>query len=500
MNGIRFYPRPAKIMNRNKYLIIYWIFPLLLAVYALVGEPNTPGFIGWVMAASLGIGVVLAAVRHDPLSLVAIVSLVHALFYPIPVVLNLLLDHHVLYDPSLWPPTPLAMKACSVGMLGFALGSFGHDIFVRPASANRISACDEALNVPVWKYVFLCSLIVPLALFRIKKEFYYHILAAGAKGVSMDNALSYAWTGYVEYVIYAAIFLQWRRFFITQSRRDLWAALFCAFLPVVVMLPSGSRDAALVGPVVSVTVATLGYGRLAKLRTLAVLLGTFLLALYLMAAMAAYRGRIAYDVRDASVTQRLKFMKEEIGSSAPEKRSSKEFLELWAARFADYIAVGRIVDEFPDRYPFRGFEDSHYWFNYLFPSPFRSPTPDFDPRDGAILCKNIGFDNIGGGGSQPAMILGDLFSRFGWWGVFLGMGLGGFLLRTLDHWLSSGSLFKTILFALLLPTVRHLPFDTVFLWLLFFTRALAVNLALAWGMTWFFRKVSIPRRVRVEGL
>lgn len=487
-----------KLNHRNHYLILYWVFPLLLAIYALVGEPNTPGFMGAVLAASLGIGVALVAVRHDPLSLVAIVSLVHALFYPMPVFLNLLLDQNVLYDQSLWPPTPLAMWACAVGMVGFALGALGKDVFFRPMPSGRISADDEALDVPVWKNVFLCSLIVPLAIFRIQKEFYYHILAAGDKGVSMENAMIYGWTGYVEYVIYAAIFLQWRRFFITQSRRDLWAALFCALLPVVVMLPSGSRDAALVGPVVSVTVSALGYGRITKFRTVAVLIGTSLLALYLMAAMAAYRGRIAYDVRDASVTQRLKFMKEEIGSSSSEKRSSKEFLSLWAERFADYIAVGRIVDEFPGRYPFRGFKDAHYWFIYLLPRPFRPITPDFDPRDGAILCKNIGFDNIGGGGSQPAMILGDLFSRFGWAGIFLGMALGGFLLRAVDHWIITGGLFKTVLLALLLPTVRHLPFDTVFMWLLFFTRALAVNLCLAWGMTWFLKKAPMPSHLAAE--
>lgn len=443
---------------------------------------------GWVVGASIGIGVALAAVGHDPLSLVAVVALVHALFYPIPVFLNLLLDQHVLYDSSLWLPTPLAMKACAVGMVGFSLGAFGRDIFFRSMPMGRMFADDEIVDVPVWKNIFLCSLIIPLALFRIKKDFYFHILAAGDQGVSLDNALAYAWTGYVEYVIYAAIFLQWRRFFLTQSRRDLWAALLCAFLPVAVMLPSGSRDAALVGPVVAVTVATLGYGKLKKLRTVAVLLGTFLLALYLMAAVAAYRGRIAYGERDASATQRLSFMKEEIGASHQEKRPYKEFLALWAGRFADYIAVGRIVDEFPQRYPFRGFEDVRYWPVYLLPSPLRPATPGFDARDGAILCQNIGFDNIGGGGSQPAMILGDLFSRFGWAGIFLGMVVGGFLLRVLDQWISDGGLFRTVLLALLLPTVRHLPFDTVFIWFLFFTRALAIVLCLAWGMTWFLRR------------
>jgi len=476
------------VQKRNHYLTLYWFFPLLFAVYGLVGEPNTSGFIGWVLASSLGIGVAIAAVKHDPLSLVSIIALVHALFYPIPVFLNLLLEHHVLYDPTLWPPTPLAMKACAVGMSGFGVGAFAKEFLFRPGPSIQKSADDEILDIPVWKTLFLCSLIIPLAIFRLREGFYYHILAAGDGVVSMDNALAYAWTGYVEYVVYAAIFLQWRKFFLTQSRRDLAMALVCAILPVVVMLPSGSRDAALVGPVVAVTVATLGYGRLTQFRTLAVLLGTLLLALYLMSAVAAYRGRIAYGVRDASISQRLQFMREEIGASSNEKRSFKDYLGVWAERFADYIAVGRIVDEFPKRYPFRGFEDARYWIIYLLPSPFRPPTPDFDARDGAVLCKQIGFDNIGGGGSQPAMILGDLFSRFGWAGVFWGMFFGGGLLRALDHWIHRDGLFETCLLALLLPTVRHLPCDTVFGWLLFFTRALAVILCLAWGMVWFLRK------------
>jgi hypothetical protein len=253
------------------------------------------------------------------------------------------------------------------------------------------------------------------------------------------------------------------------------------------MLPSGSRDATLVGPAVAVVIATLGYGKITRMKTLLTMTGIAAVVLLLMVVIAIYRVRLKTDGNIQGVTQRVTYLREELQDVG---RSSgitpHDYLVILASRFADYIAVGKIVDEFPRLHSFRHFRDVEFWPVYLLPNPLRPATPGFDSRDGAMLCQEIGMET-GGGGSSPAMIIGDLFSRFGWFGVFAGMIPLGFFLRKLDHVLRRLQLLGLVLFAMLLPATRHLPFDTAFIWFLYFTRALLITAFLAWITTQLLR-------------
>ena len=472
----------------------YWLFPAAVLVYALFGSPNTPGFVWWALFASIACGLPLLATGHDPISFVSLLALLHALYYPLAVVISLMPSSPMFFESDLWDATPLAMQALVVGMAGFALGAI---LASRPGWPRRILRAVEATEYEILlvkrsSILVMVLLIIPLAIFMLATNTYYHFQAAGDLGWSEANALAFGYTGYIEYVVYAGVFLQMRRYLITRSKKDLFLAIVCALLPFVVMLPSGSRDLALRGTVPTVFVAFTGFTKRFSPKTIVLLACIGILVLIIMVGITAYRERIYYELENVSLKERVDLLQSGVSKvSVLSKEGFEQLLSRWGYRFADYVVVGKIVSVFPSLYEYRLFEDVEYWPIYLLPNPIRPKTPDFEPRDSAALSANVGV--FSGKGSSPAMILGDLFSRFSWMGMFFGMMALGFALRGLDKWLSRFGLFETLVYSLLLVTVVKLPHTSLFGWFLFFSRSMFIILVIAFILKLFIwnRKIRV---------
>ena len=71
------------------------------------------------------------------------------------------------------------------------------------------------------------------------------------------------------------------------------------------------------------------------------------------------------------------------------------------------------------------------WWQIYVPGFLNLIPHHLNSADGAETCMRYGVTQYGGGSSGD-MIVGDLFSRWGWAGVFLGMLAIGFILRQLD--------------------------------------------------------------------
>ncbi len=478
---------PSLKIHHLSPLKFYWVFPGVLIVYAVCGSPNTPGLAWWALLAALACGLPLAAARYQAWSFVSIWALLHALYFPFAVWLNLITREPGVNKMDLWEATPWAMLAVTVGMAALACGSKLTDLLRPPGAASRVSdsvptrAEKEILAVPAARNLCLVLLMIPLALMQLATNTYYQGLAAGALEWSEESALSYGYVGYLEYVACVGIFLQLRRYFITRSRQDLIYATTAVLLPVLVYLPSGSRDKTLRDSVYPLFVALLGFKRNFSRKFYPYLAVVIVGILVSMVTIENYRGTIFYKLGkpDLTFNERSGILLNAAADSFKlMERDFDSVLRLWAFRFADYVVVGRIVMAFPEEYPYRWFEDLEYWPIYLLPNPIRPQTPHFDPRDSAALSARVGVDP-GGGGSSPAMVIGDLFSRFSWLGVFLGMTLVGGLLRCLDQRLRRFGLFETLLYGLLLVPLAKLPHDSLLAVFLFLTRNLLIALVLA---------------------
>jgi len=121
-----------------------------------------------------------------------------------------------------------------------------------------------------------------------------------------------------------------------------------------------------------------------------------------------------------------------------------------ARRLSDYVATGWYIQTVPSSAPFRYFENVQYWPYLILPFFLRPTIPDTALQETASLTfdySGYGWHKLGQG-SSPAMILGDLYTRFGWPGIFFGMMLFGTLLLRFDRYFAKPTIQKQILFVM----------------------------------------------------
>jgi hypothetical protein len=83
------------------------------------------------------------------------------------------------------------------------------------------------------------------------------------------------------------------------------------------------------------------------------------------------------------------------------------------------------------------------------------------------------------GGSSPMMLIGELYDRFDWTGIFLGMLVIGFLLARLDRVLSHGDIRSTILWVLFLQGIVNIHTYSLLKIFTLATRQAAIFIVLA---------------------
>jgi hypothetical protein len=481
-------------LNHFSPLQFYWLFPAAIMLYGLLGNPNTPEFVWWALLAALACGLPLAATHYDPLSFNSLWALIHSLYFPFAVILNLITTQPGVWELYLWEATPAAMLVMSTGMVGLALGTKITESLWPIKSKSLGSRLPDAsmaekeiLVVSSVRILCLVSLIIPLALLQLATGTYYHVLASGALGFSEQNALSFGYMGYLEYIVCAGILLQLRSYFISGSRRDLILAIIVVLLPIWVFLPCGSRDRMFRISMYPLLVAMIGFPRQLSKKFLLSLAGVFMGILFFLLAVETYRGTIYYQFGkpDLTIAERSEIFLEAINNSITKIKNNYDLtLQLYGRRFSDYVMVGRITDVFPVDLKYRGLEDIEYWPIYLLPRPLR-PSTNFDSRDSAALSEKIKLGQYSG--SSPAMIIGDLYSRFSWLGVFGGMVLIGCILRGLDKRLGRFGLLETLLYGFILVPLAKMPHDSVLAFFLFLTRTMLIALLMVVIMKKFLK-------------
>ncbi len=393
-------------------------------VILLISLPFVKAADIWILvaagAAAFACLLAVAAVDYSPTSFVAIVAVTHLIFYPLAAWGNLLLpEPAVRWD--LWVDTGLAMWGCMVGVLALALGAW----LAKAVHTAKKSSESGVLGRPTQlKFnVFLVSLLIPGVLIMRALGIFYH------SAVTEYNLGSTAYVNLVSILLnisLCGIFLQVYQYTRSHSVRDLcWAALLC-LAPVIVFLPSGMRGTAL-GFLPLLILAFWKWETDSRRKILA--LAAVLAILFpVTAGMGFYRGEAGI----AQLTYEQK-MHAALEATVRQGEAPSGALTAIVSRFSDYVATGRIIADTPKIIPYRGAAGMADWWQIYVPGFLNILPHRIDLGDSIEICDRYGITHSQNrASSAPAMIIGDLFSRWGWAGVILGMMALGFILRLLD--------------------------------------------------------------------
>lgn len=420
----------------------------------------------------------LVVVRFQATSLVAIVALTHLVSYPIPAFLALFLDYrYQAIEDYLWHSTPSAMFACALGMLGLSIGS-------RLASRPFAVPLSSSPTKPFANFLIL-ALLIPTVVVSYLNGFYYHSTVTGLDAYDSTSANTYGFLGYISWVSVAGILLQLKRYFSTRSSKDLLLVGLFLAMYFVLLAPSGSRIRLFTGLVV--VLAGFWEWEARRLVKVGVFLGCLFVFSFLIPFLESYRSNaVAYESQSGFLA-RLSLISDvrtvDIGnySNSPEAK-----LGSLVRRMADYVSVGQIISVVPETFPYRGAQTMGEWWVFLVPTLLRpSTTLSFTEGADWALAYGIRPDN---NGSSPIMLLGDLYSRFSWWGVLLGMVAIGFIIRKIEVAFFPIPTFGLIFYVTMAQQIVSIYTYSLLICFAFFTRQLLIILLLSVIFTKFLRK------------
>ena len=468
-------------------LKLVWIVPTTMFLYAAFFETHFPEIAWTATAAAFASMIAIAAADYKPIALISIFSLATMLSYPVAAFANLLLDEPaVRWD--LWPETDLAMWGSVVGSLAMAAGAWLSRS--RPANVSQSGSMEVTnLNTSRGFNLSIASLLVIVVAAKVWLGLYYHS--------SVSDEFNFEKKGYLNLlnhltlISYCGMFLQLRRYLTTKSRADAIVTLTLVLAPVIAYLPSGSRDAAL-GHVPLLLLAYMAWGR-QPLHKFVVLAAGATFLVFLLVVVGIYR-----DIAGTG-TSDLRGQAEIIGGVT--QQTGTDSGEIAAAiivgRISDFVATGRIVNATPEMHRFRSFEGVEDWWQVAIPGFLRPRNSQLDFVDGAATTLKYGV-SAGTWSSTPVMIVGDLFSRFGWSGVVVGMGLIGIALQKIDsRFIMGRGIYGILFFTLFAGLTWRLYTASLLITVVALTRDLLIVYFISRGLGWIAFRFP-GRAIRTE--
>jgi hypothetical protein len=304
--------------------------------------------------------------------------------------------------------------------------------------------------------IVLFSLIVPTIIASIAVGSYY------VRFDLQDNPYAFEVTKpYNNYLTYTrqlalvGLFYQVIRYTQTHRLVDAMLALVMVVLQVALFLPTGTRGAAY-GFVPYLFVVYSLFEKSRKKIALGLMTGIIVFSI-LTFATGVYRAQYLHaGSGDMSLTERLSVIGKYAVQSEDGADAGPNMLSTIAHRMSAYRTVGRIIDWTPDTRPYRGEEGLMNFWMVLLPNSIFPNRPDAGMSgSSALTAEYYGVGNPSKGlGSSPVMLLGELYSRWSWWGIALGMFLYGIGLALIDRlFLSSWNSQALVFFVLGVPKI-----------------------------------------------
>ena len=457
----------------SKIILIFFVFFIIFYIHYFIISETSDSLrsqnnlvIFWSLLTIFVIFLIIRLVKFNLTSFLVIFSLGIFTYFPAAALLNLILSESAI-DYNLWMTADLAQLSAFVGLIGFYLGAAFHKMNIKSRSLTPMIHNVVEFTFPsAFTNGFLVSFLAVVALLKLSLGTYYH----GSTGLyQFDNAIYNNLFRWISSIGYIGIFFQLGKWLVSKKQRDFILLVIFLSIAIGIFLPTGSRTAA----IGFLPLILLLYSRWEKNRLRLFLLSGGALFIIVIIIVSGQLVRASNTTIGKSSTISGAFS---LYSSTVIEQSSTAFEENtmtdFVARLSDFRAVGRVIDWTPDRLPYRWLDGVDTWWQIAVPKFLRPVENLINFQDGAVQVVRYG---IYGGGSSPIMIFGDLFSRFGWIGLFLGMFFLGAILCGLDFYFhNKGPAFRLALWVLISPLIYNFATSTLLVVVTSLTRDLLI--------------------------
>jgi hypothetical protein len=449
-----------------------WSIPaiiLLVMIYSFLSPTSSEESLEQMVTlsaffASVACVLCIAATGYRLTSFLTILGIAHLIYYPIAATLNLLLDEPAV-RPDLWQSTPLAMWACAIGCATMAFGGIlwktlgPKDVDRKPPALVGVEG-----NLILWAFLAL-SVLLRFALGMYDERFVGTSVSINDEIGHYQNIIAY-----LTRFSLVGILLQLYRAMNSRSSRDVLIFFAMAGTFILAFLPTGNRA----GAYGWLPWFFLFYLAFEKKVTRAAGVFLILLTLFSLLTIVTNFYRVTHQLNKPIADRYQSMVK--VGSTLFAESDLQIYLGSFVGRLSDNANAGRIVDYTPEVTPFRGAYGLDELWMIVVPKILFRDRASFQTMDVSMDDYDVTQTYLkGGAGSAPCMIIGDLFSRWGWPGVLGGMFVIGILVSAVSHFFVKEWTIQSVCFyALFVQYIASITQAGVFAVIVLFTRELLI--------------------------
>ena len=423
------------------------------------------------MLAILSVGFVLWCADYQWDSFLSIVAVTHLLGYVVGLQIALILKSKENgIEAGLWQYVNLSLIAVSVAMVGLAVGTILSKNFLARYDTGRKKNQSKLVS-PIWLNGILVASIFIGVILNYKIGAYFHSGVCGSV-FEVNNSYRYGLVGYLQYISYAGIVLQLHRYFLSKKNIDLYIALTFILIAYTATVPSGSRANSIAvlliafiyylsnesslkkkyfvsGVIVSIVILTTVLGKYYRNNCE---LTSNLLSKNIQSSAIGINAHSSLETKNSKSHSNL-----DTEDAKLEKLQHKQadrievLLSIVARRLEDGIGVGYLIGNIPKNYPFTGFENFEIFPAFVVPTLLKTrgiqDISKYNYATEDMLYKYEFRTDIGG--SSPIMLIGEMYERFSWVGIFFGFLMFGFILKIFDFLVKRKTIFYQVLWALM---------------------------------------------------
>ncbi len=372
------------------------------------------------------------------------------IFYPGAALLNDILPSPKVH-PLLWEAGVTGLWGYVVGALGLAAGFLFTRSFFKP---NERTGTFGSSSNSLYEYLFGWGPSTTIAAFLIVTCCY----GAGFLGRFWGGYYFYDYTDFeaanrwffMDYFRIAAVAIS-SLMLEHASRSRSWLSICCFMLTVVELFVAfglGGSRGLIVFPIFYMAVYAFSVSGGTKENLLSgwkgmmVMAAVGLLIIVMNSVWIRYRD-LSFGEHDFRA--RMTELSSQVTQDNPfewHKEGDVGLVDQMASRFQEFGYAGRIIEYFQDSSK-DGFKDLERVPEFLLPS-FLRWTKYYESAQGIEVAMEVNksFEM----GAPPITTIGDLFRRFGWSGIFIGMALMGVVLMGLDFFFAKPTLERRLHF------------------------------------------------------
>lgn len=383
-------------MISNKHIEIIFSILILLTFPIYFLEKNANYFFS-ILGTYIVFYFVFCFSQRKILSFNFLIISTYLFFYPVVAHMTVFYEAYAGKEEWLYF-NPSSIYACMVFIIPYA---FSYKLF-EAKNKNKERVLDS-VNLSIFVVLLLFLLWFVALVLKYKLGLYYHISIN--KNYQMNLSAYQNIIDKLHVFGLAAIPLVFVKYYKTKKKNDLIMFVILLLTSILLYVPSGSRTMAIAHlPPIFIIIISFYEKQIFKI-------GIFSAVIIFVLIAALGTNRVAEKERNVKV---------------------KDSLGVLVHRLGDFRNTGKVIHKIPNQYAFRGNEGIDKLWQIFIPYILRQNIRNIvDFNEGTKLTQDLKI-SPGPWTSEPITLIGDLYSRFSWKGIFIGGLIIGLLTSIFD--------------------------------------------------------------------